>query len=110
MARISRGKFQYLCSLYFVRVYSWPICIVGKHREIGAFVEQNISQDFFGGYKGVHYDMEFFKQTAPKGYYEGVRKIDHEVDLEVFTTIVKVPHDSINLTFHRTKEREQVTS
>lgn len=109
MARISRGKFQYLCSLYFVRVYGWPVCIVGKHREIGAFVEQNTTQTFFGGYKGEHYDAEFLKQAATKGYYEGVRKIDHEVDLEVSTTIVKVPHDSISLTLHRTKEREQVT-
>ncbi len=47
---------------------------------------------------------EFIKQVPGKGYYDGCRRLDQELDLEIFTHIEKVGEDSF-LTIARGKHR-----
>jgi hypothetical protein len=47
----------------------------------------------------------FVKEIANKGYYDGSRRIDQEVDLEIHIHIVKLPNQGSYLTVQRGKHR-----
>lgn len=76
MARISRGKFRYLCSLYFTRRGYFDIRC-GKHRNT------------------------FAMEIAKRGYYEGCRQLHNDCDLEIMVAPVACG----NITILRDKER-----
>jgi len=47
----------------------------------------------------------FVQETAKKGYYEGVRRLSRDVDLELLVTITRPSPSAEYLEFKRTKPR-----
>jgi len=91
---ISKGKRQYLIGLYVVPFLRYCQTVTGKHR---GCLNMSVA---------VHKDVEtIVKEVATKGYYDGVKKLNHDLDLDVFHTIITVNPTAQFLTIHRNRER-----
>lgn len=110
---VSKGKRQYLISLYVIPFLRHSKQLTGKHRgltdqEYWEKAESNLTGETASWNSGTIprvQDQLFVKEIATKGYYEGVKKLNHDDDIEISHTIIKLSPTAQFLTIHRNKER-----
>lgn len=86
MARISRGRFRWLREEY--RYREWRKDLLGD-------LKRNLHDIRVG---------DFVQPMATRGYYEGCKKLDHEMDMEIFIDIKTLENPTF-MTIHRNKPR-----
>lgn len=97
---ISKGKYKYLRELFPCRFWAkYRICAIDPSRDTPKLMTYVCD-----GIYPVR-DQPFVREVATKGYYDGCKRLDHSVDLEMFYGITTPSPTAQFLTIHRDKER-----
>lgn len=107
MAKASKGKVRYLKDLFGI-----PQLI--KVREMVRWVERFMTPEvvakidrFNSAIVNHKPDTGLIVPIAKKGYYDGCRKLDTELDLEMFVHITRVEPNAKYFALHRNKPVEE---